>query len=88
MKIIGILLVILSTVTLAIAGNTSVHTDHGQLFIDNVSGRSIDVTYSYKNIKTGETFKKGPTFLNSTHNIIVGETSIYTKPVVLSDKYD
>jgi len=81
-------MVILSTVTLAVAGNTSVHADHGQWVIDNVSGRSINVTYSYKNIKTGKTFKKGPTFLNSTHNIIVGETSIYTKPVILSDKYD
>lgn len=88
MKILGILSIVFSTATLAVAGNTSVHTEDGQWVIDNVSGRSINVTYSYKNIKTGETFKKGPTFLNSTHNIVVGETSICTKPVVLSDKYD
>jgi uncharacterized lipoprotein YehR (DUF1307 family) len=88
MKILGILCIIFSTVTLAVAGNTSVHAEDGQWVIDNVSGRSINVTYSYKDIKTGQTFKKGPIFLNSTHNIIVGETSTCSKPVVLSDKFD
>ena len=88
MKILRILFVVLSTVTLAVAGNTSVHAEDGQWVIDNVSGKSINVTYSYKNIKTGETFKEGPTFLNSTHNIVVGKTSTYTKPIVLSDKFD
>jgi hypothetical protein len=88
MKTVGILFVALSTVTLAVAGNTSVHAEDGQWVIDNVSGKSINVTYSCKNIKTGETFKKGPIFLNSEHNLTVGKTSIYTKPIVLSDKFD
>ena len=88
MKIVGILVIFFSIVTLAAAGNTSVHAEDGQWVINNVSGRSINVTYSYKNIKTGQPFKKGPTFVNREHNIVVGETSIYTKPIVLSDKYD
>jgi hypothetical protein len=88
MKILCVLSVVSSTVTLAVAGNTSVHAEDGQWVIDNISGKSINVTYSCKNIKTGQTLKKGPVFLNSEHNLYAGKTGIYTKPVVLSDKVD
>jgi hypothetical protein len=88
MKILAVLSVVLSTVTLALAGNTSVHVEDGQWVIDNISGKSINVTYSCKNIKTGKTIKKGPIFLNSEHNLYAGETSVYSKPIILSDKLD
>lgn len=88
MKILGILSIVLSTVTLAVAGNTSIYAKGGDWHIENVSKNSINVMYSHKNIKTGETSNEGPTFLRPGYDINAGATSSYTKPIILSDKSD